>query len=435
MAKAKTNNISKIPSVSLAQARDLILDCLRAEKFSKKEHGRKIRQVPALLGPPGQGKSSIVEQVVVEMNEIDKKNGGSGWNLISYRLGQCDPTDLKGVPVYGELFNPETGVKTEICKFAGPSLFPYLGQPGSADGKNVLIFLDELPQAVPTIQNLAANIIDGIVGDNIIDFDRSFTVVAGNRADDISAVFEIPRNVVNRVSMINVTTTVTEWEPWAFASGVNPYVIGFVKANTHCFNEEVPTDATPYATPRSWDKVSAQMNSKGDAWFAKDGIINRVLACATIGDAAGVKFYQFCLAAKNAWNLDDIMAGKNVAHPSAENKDALFSLVLEATYRINQWVKEAKDKMPALKDQKEYGDKMVALLGKKKVDSINNIYHWLYDGSDVKKIVDPAWAVLINKYQSREVVESFRSVMLSHPDFKPANLAYMKIHAAMTRGK
>lgn len=433
MAKAKNNTITKIPSVSLSQAQELILTALRAEKFEREKTKRKIRQVIALLGPPGQGKSSIVEQVVAQMDEEDRKAGGKGWNLVSYRLGQCDPTDLKGVPVYGELFNPETGDKTEICKFAGPSLFPYVGQPGSANGKNVLIFLDELPQAVPTIQNLAANIIDGVVGDNNIDFDRSFTVVAGNRADDISAVFEIPRNVVNRVSMINVTTSVTEWETWAFNSGVNPYVIGFVKANTHCFNEEVPTDATPYATPRSWDKVSAQMNSKGDAWFDKNGIINRVLACATIGDAAGIKFYQFCLAAKNAWNLDDIMAGKKVEHPGPENKDALFSLVLEATYRINKWVKEVNAKMPLCKDTKEYGEAFVRLLGKKQVESINNIYHWLYEGFEVKKVVDPAWAVLINKYQSRDVVESFRSVILTHPDFKLANQSYMKIHAVMVK--
>ena len=77
-----------------------------------------------MLGKPGQGKTAAVDQVV---NEYQQENPGKKVLYWSLRLNQCDPTDIKGVPLYAK-----TPSGLDICKFAVPDMFPIQGVPDSA---------------------------------------------------------------------------------------------------------------------------------------------------------------------------------------------------------------------------------------------------------------------------------------------------------------
>src|SRR5574343_458363 len=94
--------------------------------FKTEKEEDKVRHIPYLSGPPGIGKSAIAQQFVERINEADIKNGGSGWILYHLRLGQCDPTDLKGVPVYLEFKDGSNSVR-KFCSFAPPIKFPVKG--------------------------------------------------------------------------------------------------------------------------------------------------------------------------------------------------------------------------------------------------------------------------------------------------------------------
>ena len=427
------------PRANLTRAIELLHASLRTEQRTG------VRFTPILWGAPGQGKTAIVEGFVDQLNETlapqraewmrlhphasekDCPQHLRHWQVLAFRLSQCDPTDLKGVPLYEEVDGKS------VTSYAPPKEIPTTNSPNSADGFNVVLFLDEISQAVPTMQNLASNIIDGKVGDHLIDIIRCFIVGASNRAEDLAATFQMPMNVANRCTHIDVTTTYDEWQDWAMKTGQNPYVIGYLKVHTGVFNEAIVPDVPIYGTPRSWHKVSSYMNAQGNDFYLNERLSLDVLA-GTIG-AAAADFFAFCKLTNSKYSIDDIMAGKKV--PIPEKADTKYSLVLEATARFNLWCEAVIDDpswMHAITGEKrlspdEVTELFVKKLGKEKVNAINNTFAWFgLDGNS-----DPAFHVLLNKYQSEKTKSQLRAAMLKSDHFKPAQAGYAKIQNALQR--
>ena len=390
---------------SVSSAKSILRWALDIEKSTG------VRQTVFLSGPPGIGKTSIVEQLANELNSEGYKGGN--WVCHSFRLSQCDPTDLKGVPVYSEV----GGVK--VCTFAPPNIFPIKGFPESAYGRNVILFLDELPQAVPTIQNLAANIIDGKVGDYEIDLDRCLIVAAGNRREDKAAVFDMPKNVANRIIHLEVYPTFSDWEAWAVENKIDPRVIGFLKANQQYFLERPSDSNQPYCTPRAWHKVSCQMQTLQDQWLSNPDVSILMLS-GTIGVATAHIFQSFVKASGN--KFEDILEGKSVSVP--EEAEVVWSLVFSAVSKINSYIEEvAMDPEYQNSDASKRSKVFVKLLGKERIQHINNLYTWFN-----QKQIDPGFQVLLNKYQNPKYSGSLRFVMLKEPEFAPSKEAYEAIY-------
>ena len=432
MRQVQVENITKI---SLTDAVKAMKFALSAEKSDRNAP----RQIPLLLGPPGQGKTAIVDGLAASLNDerereilsLIEKNitrqkaeeaVGAEWSVVNYRLIQCDPTDLKGVPLY------QTVDGIEMSANAPPQWFPIIGVPNSAKGKNVIIFLDELPQAPSTLQNLAANICDGKIGDYLLDFSRCFIVAAGNRKEDRAATFEIPTNVGNRSTALSVLTTFAEWEDWAMKNNISPLVIGFLKANQTVFNQPPPEDSFIFATPRSWHRLSTLLKSMGTEEFLNPEGVGLAMAQGSVGVAVATQFYQFVKTAYNEFSVDDIVEGRRVKIPTDKQKDILFSIMLECANRINTWVAEAVSsagyqgvlsKMPS---QEERSKAFITALGNKKVNYINNIYKWISSEQ-----IDPAWKILINKYQSSTAQGQLRYAIMTHPDFEETSKSYLEI--------
>lgn len=410
--------------VNLTQTRNLILNMLATERLSG------VRQTPILEGPPGNGKTAIVGDICRELDELDRKQGGPGWELVSFRLSQCDPTDLKGVPVYDKI----GGV--EVCTYAPPKIFPLIGIPESADGKNVLLFLDELKQATPVIQQLAANIIDGRIGDYNIDLSRCFIVAAGNRKEDMAATFDVPRNVVSRVVWLSVVATFGEWENWAIENQLHPHVISYLKDNTTVFNQQPPAVQKPYGTPRTWHKVSCYMNYMGESWFDDDLSLIHLIGC--VGGGTAHDFKQFCATANEKFNVTALFDGTLKKVP--DNKSMLFSLILQSCYRLNNWAEETQTALAnefhkissnteldevSKNDQK--AELIVKYLGEKRIESINNVYSYVD-----KKEVDPAFSMLMNRYQNATSYSIYKYAIMTRPELKEAKKAYLHLHEHMS---
>jgi len=88
-----------------------------------------------LWGPPGIGKSEIVADVAKEMGGL----------MIDLRLGQMDPTDIRGIPYY----NKEEG----IMDWAPPIDLPDTNT--ATQYPVVVLFLDEMNSAPPSVQAAA----------------------------------------------------------------------------------------------------------------------------------------------------------------------------------------------------------------------------------------------------------------------------------------
>jgi MoxR-like ATPase len=92
-----------------------------------------------LWGPPGVGKSDVVAEITRDLNGF----------MIDLRLGQMEPTDIRGIPFY----NKEKGV----MDWAPPIDLP--SQELADQYPVVVLFLDELNSAAPAVQAAAYQLI------------------------------------------------------------------------------------------------------------------------------------------------------------------------------------------------------------------------------------------------------------------------------------
>jgi MoxR-like ATPase len=92
----------------------------------------KVQRPVFLWGPPGIGKSELVEGITEELGGL----------MIDLRLGQMEPTDIRGIPFY----NKEIGK----MDWAPPIDLP--DEETASQYPVVVLFLDELNSAAPSVQ-------------------------------------------------------------------------------------------------------------------------------------------------------------------------------------------------------------------------------------------------------------------------------------------
>ena len=124
---------------------------------------RKKRPV-FVWGGPGIGKSDLIDQIT---------NSMSGF-MIDLRLALMEPTDLRGMPYYNkELNNMSWAPPADLPTVEFASKYPI-----------VVLFLDELNSAPPSVQAAAYQLVlNRRIGTYILP-DNVVVVAAGNRETD-----------------------------------------------------------------------------------------------------------------------------------------------------------------------------------------------------------------------------------------------------------
>ncbi len=231
---ASPSKTSDIPVVTPSTAQQAVRECLAAAEAG-------FNTVPIFLwGAPGVGKSSLVREVA---DELDVQ-------FIDLRLVQLDPVDLRGLPYVIDAPG-EAGHK--LMEFAEPGLLP-------REGRGIL-FLDELPQAQPLVQNAASELVlDRRIGDYRLP-DGWVIIAAGNRRQDRAATQEMPAHLKNRFTHLEINPAFADWETWAQtpkAQGggeIEPRLIAFLQQNQGRLNAFNP-DQVASPTSRTWEFVS-----------------------------------------------------------------------------------------------------------------------------------------------------------------------------------
>jgi hypothetical protein len=296
--------MSESRTVTSAQARKSLL-----KAFSKKR--------PLFLwGPPGIGKSELVEDITQEL-------GGA---MIDLRLGQMEPTDIRGIPFY----NKDNGkmdwaepIDLPSAEFA--SQYPV-----------VVLFLDEMNSAAPSVQAAAYQLIlNRRIGKYFLP-DNVVVVAAGNRESDKGVTFRMPTPLANRFIHQEMRVDFPSWQEWAVQNKVHKDVVGYLSfAKQDLYDFDAKSSSRAFATPRSWTFVSELLEDEsGD----DDTIMN--LVAGTVGEGLAVKFMAHRKIAGRMPNPADILAGK-VKDLDVKEVSAMYSLVISMCYELKAAV-EAK---------------------------------------------------------------------------------------------
>jgi len=268
----------------------------------------KVQRPLFLWGPPGIGKSELVENITKDL----------GGYMIDLRLGQMEPTDIRGIPFY----NKDSGK----MDWAPPVELP--DDELASQYPVVVLFLDELNSAAPSVQSAAYQLIlNRRIGKYKLP-DNVVMVAAGNRESDKGVTYRMPTPLANRFIHQEMKVDFASWQEWAVLNKIHKDVVGYLSfAKQDLYDFDAKSASRAFATPRSWSFVSELLDDECD----NDTLTN--LIAGTVGEGLAVKFMAHRKVASKMPNPLDILKGK-VKDLNVKEVSAMYSLVISMCYEL-----------------------------------------------------------------------------------------------------
>jgi hypothetical protein len=273
----------------------------------------KVKRPMFLWGPPGIGKSELVEEIAKELGGI----------MYDCRLGQMEPTDIRGIPFY----NKEIGK----MDWAPPIDLP--DEETASQYPIVVLFLDEMNSAAGSTQAAAYQLIlNRRIGKYRLP-DNVVMVAAGNRESDKGVTYRMPTPLANRFIHQEMKVDFASYQTWAVKNKIHQDVVGYLSfAKQDLYDFDAKSSSRAFATPRSWTFVSQLLeDDDGD----NDTLTN--LIAGTIGEGLAVKFMAHRKISSRLPKPEDILSGK-VHDLEVKEVSAMYSLVISMCYELKDAV-------------------------------------------------------------------------------------------------
>jgi hypothetical protein len=270
----------------------------------------KVKRPVFLWGPPGIGKSEMVESIANSMGGL----------MIDLRLSQMDPTDIRGIPFY----NKENGK----MDWAPPIELP--DEELASQYPVVVLFLDELNSAPPSTQSAAYQLIlNRRVGKYVLP-DNVVMVAAGNRESDKGVTYRMPMPLANRFVHIEMRSDFNSWQTWAIENGVHKDVVGYLSfAKSDMYDFDAKSSSRAFATPRSWTFVSELLKEE----HSMDEQTLFTLVAGAVGEGLAAKFRAHRKYVGRMPDALDILNGK-VTDLEVKEVSAMYSLTVSMCYEL-----------------------------------------------------------------------------------------------------
>jgi hypothetical protein len=229
-----------------------------------------------------------------------------------------EPTDIRGIPFYNkDIGKMDWAPPVELPDEETASQYPI-----------VVLFLDELNSAAPSVQSAAYQLIlNRRIGKYKLP-DNVVMVAAGNRESDKGVTYRMPTPLANRFIHQEMKVDFPSWLEWAVNNRVHKDVVGYLSfAKQDLYDFDAKSASRAFATPRSWTFVSQLLDDASD----DDTTMN--LIAGTVGEGLAVKFMAHKKVAGKMPNPADILSGK-VKDLQVKEVSAMYSLVISMCYEL-----------------------------------------------------------------------------------------------------
>jgi MoxR-like ATPase len=302
-------SVAETRTVSPADARSRILRCFKNKR-------------PVFLwGPPGIGKSEVVADLTAEL----------GGHMIDLRLGQMEPTDIRGIPFFNK--------NNEKMDWAPPIDLP--DEELASQYPIVVLFLDEMNSAAPSVQAAGYQLIlNRRIGKYVLP-DNVVIVAAGNRESDKGVSYRMPSPLANRFVHLEVAKDFDSWFQWAVKHNIHQDVVGYISfAKQALFDFDPKSASRAFATPRSWTFVSQFLEDED----ASDAELTDLIA-GTVGEGTAISFMAHRKVAGQMPKPEEVLSGK-VKELKVKEISAMYSLTISMCYELqDQYTKLGKEKL------------------------------------------------------------------------------------------
>ena len=303
---SKGRIMSETRTVTSTQARKSLLQAF------------KVKRPVFLWGPPGIGKSELVEGITKDLGGL----------MIDLRLGQMEPTDIRGIPFY----NKDSGK----MDWAPPIDLP--DEETASQYPVVVLFLDEMNSAAPSVQAAAYQLIlNRRVGKYSLPA-NVVMVAAGNRESDKGVTYRMPTPLSNRFIHLEMKVDFASYQEWAVKNNIHKDVVGYLSfAKQDLYDFDAKSASRAFATPRTWTFVSELLQ---DEECDDDTLTN--LIAGTVGEGLAVKFMAHRKVSGRMPNPVDILSGK-VRDLDIKEVSAMYSLVISMCYELKSALENKVD--------------------------------------------------------------------------------------------
>ena len=239
--------------MNIKRAKEQIKNAMKAY-FTKDELGNYVipieKQRPVfLVGPPGIGKTAIMEQIASEL----------GVGLLSYSMTHHTRQSAIGLPFIskkeyaGKEYNITEYTMSEIIA----SVYDLMENSGVQEG---ILFLDEINCVSETLSPLMLQFLQyKVFGRHHIP-EGWIVVTAGKPPEYNDSVRAFDVVTLDRLKKIEVEPELEVWKEYAYQAGVHPAVMTFLDIKKACFySVETTVEGKNLVTPRGWEDLSKML--------------------------------------------------------------------------------------------------------------------------------------------------------------------------------
>ena len=236
--------------MNIKRAKQEIIDTISAY-LEKDAYGQyripEIRQRPVLLmGPPGIGKTQIMEQIARECDIA----------LVSYTITHHTRQSAVGLPFistkcYG-------GKQERVTEYTMSeilaSVYDRMEDSGKREG---ILFIDEINCVSETLAPTMLQFLQCKTFGNRAVPEGWVIAAAGNPPEYNRSVRDFDVVTLDRLKVIDVEPDLDVWKEYAYQNGIHSAVIGYLDAHRdHFFRCETTVDGKRFVTARGWEDLS-----------------------------------------------------------------------------------------------------------------------------------------------------------------------------------
>ena len=316
------------------QIKNTVTAYLAKDDLGSYRIAQKNQRPVILIGPPGIGKTAIMEQIAAEMRI----------GLVSYSMTHHTRQSALGLPYIvkesydGREYRVSEYTMSEIIG----TVYRVMRDTGIREG---ILFLDEINCVSETLAPCMLQFLQyKVFGQHALP-EGWIVVTAGNPPEYNRSVRDFDIATWDRLKRIDVTADFEVWKEYAGKEQVHPAILGFLEARRDDFYiVETGVSGKSFVTARGWEDLSEIMTvSEEEGLEVNEDLIGQYIQHPRVSRDFST-YYALFRKYRNDYRISEILRGGDTACIVERAKQAPFDERLTVTGLLFDAVREEMKK-------------------------------------------------------------------------------------------